>query len=75
MGRALPVDGIGGSVKRSVWNEVKKRKCTATCADEFVAAHNKLSSTVQAILVPPQDFILRNNKLEIEQVFTSTPKL
>lgn len=43
------VDGIGGLVKRFVWNEVKLRRANINCADDFLKSATKVSSRIDVI--------------------------
>jgi len=58
------VDGVGGTVKRLVWNKVKSRKVTVTGAEDFVnALKNDSISTVECVYVNNEAAIY--NELEV----------
>lgn len=57
-----PVDGIGGSVKRQVWLNVLKRKCTINRANDFVNAMES-TSQVRGILMTEDELLQRNRRL------------
>lgn len=46
------IDGVGGSLKRSVWRQVKARKSDVRNAEEFVKVIKDINSGVNVILVP-----------------------
>ena len=63
------MDGIGGSVKRYVWNKVLSRQCIATNAESFVAACKSMEK-VTVREVKTDDIAKRNKALNLEVVFS-----
>ena len=62
-----PVDGIGGSIKRLVWEAVKRRKYLVSSASEFVKAANPLSK-IKVIEVTDEEIHERNKSLKLTSV-------
>lgn len=62
-----PVDGIGGSIKRQVWEAVRRRKCLVTNASEFVKANNP-TSKINVIEVTDEEISQRNKCLKLTSV-------
>ncbi|XP_033122920.1 uncharacterized protein LOC117121731 [Anneissia japonica] len=63
-----PVDGIGGSVKRFVWNQVLTRQYLVTNAETFVAAASTMENvTVREI--KSDEIEKRNGALNLEAAF------
>ena len=65
-----PVDGIGGAVKRKVFNEVKKRKHIVKDAASFVAAAE--GSSVQVVEMKSSDIDDISSSLKLAEVFNET---
>ena len=63
-----PVDGIGGAVKRQVWNAVKTRKHIVTDAKSFVAAAMNYTN-VKVVEMTASDIEERNISLNVTKVF------
>jgi len=62
-----PVDGIGGAVKRVVWNTVRNRKAIVTNASSFREA--AMTSNVLVAEIKGTEIERRNEVLGISQVF------
>ena len=67
-----PVDGIGGAVKRVVWNAVKNRKHIVVNATNFAEAAS--TSNVKVVEVKSTEIVALNDSLSLCQVFSdATP--
>ena len=62
-----PVDGIGGAVKRVVWNSVRSRMNIVNNASSFTKAAG--TSHVKVVEVKPYEIDEINKALGIEEVF------
>lgn len=62
-----PVDGIGGSVKRQVWQSVKRGTLVQN-AVTFVETASKVSN-VKVVLMNTEDIETRNNSLKLNSLF------
>ncbi|KAG1668796.1 Dipeptidyl peptidase 8 [Nymphon striatum] len=62
-----PVDGIGGSVKRFVWNGVRSRKFVVSNAEGFKLAAR--TSQVKVVAVTPNELNERYQKLNLDKIF------
>ncbi|KAK6169741.1 hypothetical protein SNE40_020732 [Patella caerulea] len=63
-----PVDGIGGAVKRHVWQQVLSRKAVVINASTFTkAAHGMQNVTVTELT--SDDIQRRNKRLNLESIF------
>ena len=66
-----PVDGMGGALKRTVWNKVCQRKAIVTNADSFVNAASE--SNVYIVNMSTSDLQNRAEALGLTKVFESAP--
>lgn len=69
-----PVDGIGGSVKRSVRQEVLKNKTLVFNAEQFYKAALS-SSNVSVILMNDQDIQKYNQDMKVKRIFETAPTI
>lgn len=69
-----PVDGIGGSVKRQVWNAVKRRTHTVYNATDFVAAAATVSN-VKVHEMSPSELQHRYKLLKLEKIFSNAASI
>jgi len=70
------VDGIGGTVKRMVWNAVKTRRATeVTNAKTFCDEANKLESAITAHFVSKQEITKLADFLNLHTCFSKAPPL
>nr|XP_023691643.1 uncharacterized protein LOC111856150 [Paramormyrops kingsleyae] len=68
-----PVDGIGGGVKRLVWNGIRCRKYIVNNASTFTEA--AASSNVRVLEIKPSEIEAINESLCLEQVFKNAPAI
>ncbi|XP_072180506.1 uncharacterized protein [Diadema setosum] len=64
-----PVDGIGGSAKRFVWDKVRTRKHTVTDAKTFAEAASTMKN-VSVCEITSSEITKRNGKLNLNVVFS-----
>ena len=58
------VDGVGGVVKRTVWNAVRVRKCIVTNAAEFADCAIKHMKNINIIFVPANEIEKHKDMLD-----------
>jgi len=63
-----PVDGIGGSLKRQVFDQVIKRKCLVINAADFVQASKLAGTNIFVQEITEKHIIERNSSLDMKQV-------
>lgn len=64
-----PLDGIGGAIKRQVWNFVKARKGTVFNAADFTAAAQAMSTDINVIEMKHDEIEEQNKDLNMYSVF------
>ena len=64
-----PVDGIGGALKRTVWNKVCQRKANVTNADSFVNAASERNICI--VNLSTSDLQNRAKALGLTKVFAT----
>ncbi|GBN98594.1 hypothetical protein AVEN_169698-1 [Araneus ventricosus] len=68
-----PVDGIGGSLKRQVFNQVKKRKCLVVNAADFLQAAKVAGANIHIQEISEANINERNLALNMQQVWNNSP--
>ncbi|GBO23484.1 hypothetical protein AVEN_155726-1 [Araneus ventricosus] len=69
------VGGIGGSLKRQVFNQVKKRKCVVVNAADFLQAAKTAGANIHIQEITEANINERNSALNMQQVWDNSPLL
>lgn len=70
-----PVDGIGGSLKRQVFDQVKKRKCLVVNAADFVKASQVAGTNIGTQEITEEYIKEKNSALDMLKVWDNAPLL
>lgn len=70
-----PLDGIGGTLKRVVFDQVKRRRCQVTDAATFVEAAKQSGTTVNVFHLTESDISKRNDSLSLKRTWEKAPEL
>lgn len=70
-----PVDGIGGTLKRVVFEQVKRRVCQVTDAASFVEAAKRSGTSINVLHLTESHITERNDTLNLKRTWENAPKL